>query len=56
MIFPIGDDNSDRTVTPYVNYLLLAANILVFIAGLVLVKLFAAGRPGVGPRAAFGRY
>ena len=31
MIFPIGDDNSDRTVTPYVNYLLLAANVLVFI-------------------------
>jgi membrane associated rhomboid family serine protease len=31
MIFPIGDDNSDRTVTPYVNWLLLAANILVFV-------------------------
>ncbi|HEV2864209.1 MAG TPA: rhomboid family intramembrane serine protease [Pyrinomonadaceae bacterium] len=31
MIFPIGDDNSDRTTTPYVNYLLLAANILVFV-------------------------
>ena len=31
MIFPIGDDNSDRTTTPYVNYLLLAANVLVFV-------------------------
>jgi|SRR5919206_204813 membrane associated rhomboid family serine protease len=31
MVFPISDDNSDRVVTPYVNYLLLAANILVFI-------------------------
>jgi len=31
MLFPIGDDNSDRTITPYVNYLLIAANILVFI-------------------------
>ncbi|HKR02587.1 MAG TPA: rhomboid family intramembrane serine protease [Pyrinomonadaceae bacterium] len=31
MIFPIGDDNSDRTITPLVNYLLIAINILVFI-------------------------
>jgi len=31
MIFPIGDDNSDRTITPYVNWLLLAANVLVFV-------------------------
>lgn len=31
MFFPIGDDNSDRVRTPYVNYLLLAVNILVFI-------------------------
>jgi membrane associated rhomboid family serine protease len=31
MVFPIGDDNSDRTRTPYVNYLFLAANILVFV-------------------------
>jgi membrane associated rhomboid family serine protease len=31
MIFPIGDDNSDRSTTPYVNYLLLALNILVFV-------------------------
>jgi membrane associated rhomboid family serine protease len=31
MIFPIGDDNSDRTTTPFVNYLLIAANVLVFV-------------------------
>ena len=31
MIFPLGDDNSDRTTTPFVNYLLIAVNILVFI-------------------------
>ena len=31
MIFPIGDDNSARTATPIVNYLLIAANILVFV-------------------------
>jgi membrane associated rhomboid family serine protease len=31
MIFPIGDDNSDRTTTPIVNYLLIAINILVFV-------------------------
>jgi membrane associated rhomboid family serine protease len=31
MIFPIGDDNTGRTITPIVNYLLIAANILVFV-------------------------
>jgi membrane associated rhomboid family serine protease len=31
MVFPIGDDNSDRTITPVVNYLLIAVNILVFV-------------------------
>jgi len=31
MIFPIGDDDSGRTLTPLVNYLLIAANILVFL-------------------------
>ncbi len=31
MLFPIGDDNSDRTSTPIVNYLLIAANVLVFV-------------------------
>ena len=31
MIFPIGDDNSDRTTVPIVNYILIAINILVFV-------------------------
>lgn len=31
MLLPIGDDNRDRQITPFVNYLLIAANILVFI-------------------------
>lgn len=31
MIFPLYDDNSDRTVTPIVNYGLIAINILVFV-------------------------
>jgi membrane associated rhomboid family serine protease len=31
MLFPIGDDNSDRRTTPFVNYLLIATNILVFV-------------------------
>jgi membrane associated rhomboid family serine protease len=30
-MFPIGDDNSDRTITPIVNYALIAVNILVFV-------------------------
>jgi membrane associated rhomboid family serine protease len=30
-MFPIGDDNSDRIITPYVNYLFIAINILVFV-------------------------
>jgi len=30
-MIPIGDDNSDRVRTPYVNYVLIAANILVFV-------------------------
>jgi membrane associated rhomboid family serine protease len=30
-MIPIGDDNSDRRLTPVVNYVLIAANILVFI-------------------------
>ena len=30
-MLPIGDDNSDRHTTPFINYLLIAANILVFI-------------------------
>src|SRR4029078_181334 len=31
MVFPLFDDNSDRTITPFVNYALIAANILVFV-------------------------
>jgi membrane associated rhomboid family serine protease len=31
MLFPIGDDNSDRIRTPVINYLLIAINILVFV-------------------------
>ena len=31
MIMPIGDDNTGRTIIPFVNYALLAANILVFV-------------------------
>lgn len=31
MLLPIGDDNRDRGITPYVNYLLIALNIFVFI-------------------------
>ena len=30
-MFPIGDDNSDRTITPYVNYLIIAFNVIVFV-------------------------
>jgi membrane associated rhomboid family serine protease len=30
-MFPIGDDNSDRTITPVVNYVLIAVNVLVFV-------------------------
>jgi membrane associated rhomboid family serine protease len=30
-MIPIGDDNSGRTVTPFVNYLLIVANIAVFV-------------------------
>jgi membrane associated rhomboid family serine protease len=30
-MFPIGDDNTDRIITPYVNYVFIAVNILVFV-------------------------
>lgn len=30
-MFPIGDDNSDRTITPIVNYVFIGLNILVFL-------------------------
>lgn len=31
MLFPIGDDNSDRHITPYITYALLALNFFVFV-------------------------
>ncbi len=31
MVFPLFDDNSDRATTPFVNYALIAANVLVFV-------------------------
>ena len=31
MVFPIGDDNTGRLRTPYVTYLLIAMNVLVFV-------------------------
>ena len=31
MFIPIGDDNRDRRITPFVNYILIALNIFVFI-------------------------
>ena len=30
-MFPIGDDNTDRTITPIVNYAFIGLNILVFV-------------------------
>ena len=30
-MFPIGDDNSEITITPYVNYLFIGINVLVFV-------------------------
>ena len=31
-MFPVSDDNSDIVITPYVNYIFLALNVLVYIA------------------------
>jgi membrane associated rhomboid family serine protease len=31
MFIPIGDDNRDRRITPFVNYILIAINIFVFV-------------------------
>jgi hypothetical protein len=31
MLFPIGDDNSERRTTPFVNYTLIAINVAVFL-------------------------
>lgn len=30
-MFPLSDDNSDRRTTPYINYLLILANVVVFV-------------------------
>ena len=30
-MLPIGDDNSDRTRFPFINYIIIAINILVFV-------------------------
>ncbi|MEJ2749396.1 MAG: rhomboid family intramembrane serine protease, partial [Anaerolineae bacterium] len=30
-MIPLGDDNRDRTITPYVNYILIAINVIVFV-------------------------
>ena len=30
-MFPLSDDNSDRIITPYINYAFIAINILVFV-------------------------
>lgn len=31
MFIPVGDDNSDRRTTPYINYLFIIVNVLVFV-------------------------
>lgn len=31
MLMPVGDDNRDRQITPIINYLLVALNVLVFV-------------------------
>lgn len=31
MLFPVGDDNRDRTITPFVNYIFVIINVLVFV-------------------------
>ena len=31
MLFPIGDDNRDRRIKPFINYLLVLINVLVFV-------------------------
>jgi membrane associated rhomboid family serine protease len=31
MLFPIGDDNRDRRIVPFINYILIIINILVFV-------------------------
>lgn len=41
---PIGDDNSDRLIRPWVNYLLIALNLLVF----VQVQQFGSNHAAIG--------
>jgi membrane associated rhomboid family serine protease len=31
MLLPIGDDNRDRKITPFINYILIITNILIFV-------------------------
>ena len=31
MVFPVGDDNSDRRLFPFVTVALIAANVFVFV-------------------------
>ena len=31
MVFPLSDDNSDRRLTPVVNYVIIAVNVFVFV-------------------------
>ena len=31
MVLPLWDDNSDRTIFPFVNYAIIALNIFVFV-------------------------
>ena len=30
-MFPIGDDNSDRTIVPYTNFIIIGLNVLVYV-------------------------
>lgn len=43
MLFPIGDDNSDRRTTPYVVYGLIAVNVLVFLLQMTAGDRFTYG-------------
>ena len=47
MLFPIGDDNSDRRTTPYVVYGLIAANVLVFLVQMAAGDRFTGGYAAV---------
>ena len=41
MLLPLGDDNSDRRITPVVNYILIVLNILAFGNGFLKKKAFS---------------